>query len=138
MLSYGAQVTFLPIHAKTQDVNPGLFFLVFALAITAVRGYAGRFSDRMGRPAVAVVGLALTAGALAVQALTRGAASLMAAGALYGLGFGAATTALMAWCMDVVDAANRGRAMATFLTAAGAALAGASLVLLRRRRYAAG
>ena len=117
MLSYGLQITFLPIHARAQDTNPGVFFLVFALAVTAVRGYAGRLSDRVGRRAVAVLGLALTAGALAVQALTRGAAGLVAAGALYGLGFGAATTALMAWCVDVVDAANRGRAMGTYYTA---------------------
>ena len=161
MLSYGAQLTFLPLHAQTQGVNPGLFFLIFALVVTAVRGWAGRLSDRFGRVAVAIGGLTLTAAALAVQALTRGAASLVAAGALYGLGFGAATTALMAWCMDVVDAANRGRAMgtyftalelgiglgglsagfgvaaagfgATFLIAAGAALAAAALALLRRR-----
>src|SRR5205823_6086332 len=36
MLGYGALVTFLPIHARQQDVNPGLFFLVFALVVTAV------------------------------------------------------------------------------------------------------
>lgn len=165
MLSYGLQVTFLPIHAKAQDVNPGLFFLVFALAVAAVRGYAGRLSDRFGRVAVAVGGLMLTAAALVVQALTRGAASLVAAGALYGVGFGAATTALMALTVDVVDAANRGRAMgtyytalelgiglgallagfgvgavgfaATFLTAAGAAFAGAVLALARARPRAA-
>ncbi len=164
MLSYGAQVTSLPIHAKAQDVNPGLFFLVFALVVTAVRGYAGRLSDRIGRVAVAVAGLGLAAAALAVQALTGGATSLVAAGALYGVGFSAATTALMAWCVDVVDAANRGRAMgtyytalelgiglgallagfgvatygfaATFLTAAGAALLGAALALARGRRAA--
>lgn len=165
MLSYGAQLTFLPLHAQTQGVNPALFFLIFALVVTAVRGWAGRLSDRVGRVAVAVGGLTLTAAALAVQALTRGAASLVAAGALYGLGFGAATTALMAWCMDVVDAANRGRAMgtyytalelgiglggllagfgvaavgfgATFLIAAGAALAAAALALARGRPRAA-
>jgi MFS family permease len=164
MLSYGAQVTFLPIHAKTQDVNPGLFFLVFALVVTTVRGYAGRLSDRVGRAAVAAGGLLLAAAALVVLALTRGVASLLVAGALYGLGFGAATTALMAWCVDVVDAAKRGRALgtyytalelgiglgalsaglgveavgfaATFLTAAGTALAGAMLALVRAQQAA--
>ena len=161
MLSYGAQLTFLPLHAQTQGVNPALFFLIFALVVTTVRGWAGRLSDRVGRVAVAVEGLTLTAAALAVQALTGGAASLVAAGVLYGVGFSAATTALMAWCVDVVDAANRGRAMgtyytalelgiglgalsagfgvaaggfaATFLGAAGAALAGALLALARAR-----
>src|SRR5881396_1994619 len=58
-----------------------------------------------------------SASAVAALALTRGAPSLMAAGVLYGAGFGALTTALMAWCVDVVDAKNRGRALGTYYTA---------------------
>ncbi len=162
MLGYGALVTFLPIHAEQQDVNPGLFFFVFALVVTAVRNYAGQLSDRFGRVVVAVGGLLLAATALAGLALTSGATSLMAAGALYGVGFGALTTALLAWCVDVVDEANRGRAMgtyytalelgiglgslgagfgveavgfaSTFLSAAASTLAGAVLALCRRPR----
>jgi MFS family permease len=161
MLGYGALVTFLPIHASQQGVNAGLFFLVFALVIAAVRTSAGRLSDRVGRGAVAAGGLLLAAAALGVLALANSAASLVAAGALYGAGFGAATTALLTWCVDVVDAASRGRAMgtyytalelgiglgalgagfgvdavgfaATFLAAALAALAGGGLALARRR-----
>ena len=86
MLGYGALVTFLPIRARDQDVNPGLFFLVFALVVTAVRNYAGRLSDRLGRVAVAVGGLWLAAAALAALAVARGAGILMAAGVLYGAG----------------------------------------------------
>src|SRR2546421_8790525 len=56
MLGYGALVTFLPIHARQQDVNPGLFFLVFALVVTAVRNYAGHLSDRFGRVTAAAAG----------------------------------------------------------------------------------
>src|SRR2546427_285587 len=117
MLGYGALVTFLPIHAEQQDVNPGLFFFVFALVVTAVRNYAGQLSDRFGRVVVAVGGLVLAATALAGLALTSGATSLMAAGALYGVGFGGLTTAPPAWGVDVVGAANPGLAMGTYYTA---------------------
>jgi len=117
MLGYGALVTFLPIHARQQDVNPGLFFLVFALVVTAVRNYAGHLSDRFGRVTVAAAGLGLAAAALAALAVASDASSLMAAGVIYGAGFGALTTALLAWCVDVVDGANRGRAMGTYYTA---------------------
>src|SRR3989442_7222965 len=110
-------VTFLPIHARQQDVNPGLFFLVFALVVTAVRNYAGHLSDRFGRVIVAAAGLGLAAAALAALAVASDASSLMAAGVIYGAGFGALTTALLAWCVDVVDEANRGRAMGTYYTA---------------------
>jgi len=162
MLGYGAQMTFLPLYAQSQGVNAGLFFLVFALVITVVRDAAGRLADRVGRVPVAVFGLLLSAAALVVLALGRGAVGLMTAGTLYGVGFSAATTALMAWCVDAVDAASRGRALGTyytaleigiglgalgagfgvealgfaptFLVAAGAALAGAALALFRGRR----
>ena len=117
MLGYGALVTFLPIHARQPDVNPGLFFLVFALVVTAVRNYAGHLSDRFGRVTVAAAGLGLAAAALAALAVASDASSLMAAGVIYGAGFGALTTALLAWCVDVVDEANRGRAMGTYYTA---------------------
>jgi MFS family permease len=117
MLTYGAQVSFLPLHADAQGVNPGVFFLVFALVVAVVRGVAGRLSDRVGRSHVAAAGLVVTAAALAVQALTSGATALALAGALYGIGFGTAQPAIMAWSVDAVDPGRRGRAMGTFYTA---------------------
>lgn len=117
MLTYGVQVTFLPLHAEQLDVNPGVFFLVYALTLTLVRGPAGRLSDRLGRRPVAALGLALGAAALVVLALAEDVVGLALAGALYGLAGGVAQPALMAWCIDVVAAADRGRAMGTFFTA---------------------
>ena len=164
MLTYGAQVTFLPLHAERLGVNSGIFFLVYALVLTVARGPAGRLSDRFGRRPVAASGLALAALALVVLALGEGALGLALSGALYGLAGGIAQPALMAWCVDVVAAADRGRAMgtyftalelgiaigamssglavarwgfvATFLAAAGVAMAGAGLALARPRTRA--
>jgi predicted MFS family arabinose efflux permease len=39
------------------------------------------------------------------------------AGAVYGLAYGTAQPALMAWCVDGAAASDRGRAMGTFYTA---------------------
>jgi predicted MFS family arabinose efflux permease len=39
------------------------------------------------------------------------------AGAVYGLAYGTAQPALMAWCVDGASASDRGRAMGTFYTA---------------------
>jgi MFS family permease len=124
MLTYGAQVSFLPIYAHRQSMNAGLFFLVFALAVALVRGHAGRLSDRLGRVPVAVAGLLLTAAALTALAFTRDLAGLAAAGALYGAGFGTAQPALMAWCVDRAGPRNRGRAMGTYYTALELGIAG--------------
>lgn len=116
MLTYGALVTFLPLHAQHLGVNPGVFFLVYALTLTVTRGPAGRLSDRFGRAPVASAGLGVAALALAVLALSEGAPALAVVGALYGLAGGIAQPALGAWCVDVVAPADRGRAMGTFFT----------------------
>ena len=117
MFTYGVQVAFLPLHADAEGVNPGVFFLAFALTVTVVRAPAGRLSDRTGRPPVAAAGLTLIAAALVVLVLTAGLPGLVLAGAVYGLGYGAAQPALMAWCVDEATEGDRGRAMATFYSA---------------------
>lgn len=127
MITYGVQMSFLPLFAHEQAINSGLFFLVFALVVAAVRGHAGRVSDRLGRVPVAATGLALAAGALVMLALTRNVAGLAAAGALYGLGFGSAQPALMAWCVDRVGPQDRGRAMGTYYTALELGIAGGAM-----------
>jgi MFS family permease len=117
MVTYGAQVSFLPLFAHDLGLNPGLFFLVFAAVVALVRGRGGRLSDRLGRAPVSVVGMGLAATGLVVLALTRSLGGLALAGALYGIGFGAAQPVLMAWCVDRVAPEDRGRAMGTYYTA---------------------
>jgi MFS family permease len=161
MFTYGVQVAFLPLHADSHGINPGVFFLVFAVTITLARGPAGRISDARGRAPLAATGLGLAALALVVLALSEGAVGLATAGAIYGLAYGTAQPALVAWCVDDVAEGDRGRAMGTFYTAleigialgaagsglaiarwgftgtflatAGVAAAGAALALARRR-----
>ena len=117
MFTYGTQVAFLPLHADTHGVNPGVFFLVFALTTTLTRGPAGRLSDRRGRRALAAAGLFFAGAALVLLAFRRDVVGLGVAGAVYGLAYGTAQPALMAWCVDGALPADRGRAMGTLYTA---------------------
>jgi len=117
MLPYGTQITFVPLHAHAQGVNPGVFFLVHAVTLALVRAPAGRLSDRVGRAPVAAGGLALGAAALVVLGFGEGLLGLALAGGLYGVAFGVAQPTLMAWCVDGAAPGDRGRAMGTFFTA---------------------
>jgi len=117
MFTYGTQVAFLPLHADTLGVNPGLFFLAFAVTIALVRGPAGRLSDRIGRAPVSATALGLAAVALVALAFSDTALGLAVSGGIYGMAYGAAQPALMAWCVDDVADHDRGRAMATFYSA---------------------
>src|SRR5690606_32691694 len=88
--AYGAVTTFVPLFAVTIDVNPGIYFLVYALALAVSRPLSGTLSDRLGEAAVIVPGTALTAIALAVLGSARGLGGVVAAAVLYGIGFGSA------------------------------------------------
>jgi MFS family permease len=117
-LHYGAVTTFLPLLARERSLgSPGLFFTLMAVALLVVRTRAGQLSDRYGRGAVVAPALALVAASLLVVGTARSPWALYGAGLLFGLGLGAAQPALMAWAADLVPAADRGKAMATFYTA---------------------
>jgi MFS family permease len=116
-LTYGALVAFLPLHADTYGVNPGVFFVVYALALTAVRRPAGRVSDRRGRAPVVVVGLVVQAAALVILALAEQVWSFVAGGIVFGAGHGIAHTVVLAWAVDGAPPGQRGRAMGTVYTA---------------------
>lgn len=113
MFSYGALASFVPLHALQRGMaNPGLFFTVYAGAMVAAQVAAGWASDRFGRSAAILPGLALAAvGLLAVAALEGW--WLLVAAAVYGLGAGAAQPALYASAGDLVPPEQRGSAMAT-------------------------
>lgn len=118
MATYGVQVAFLPLYVQSlEGGNPGVFFLAFALVVAAVRGYAGRLSDRIGRAPVTAAGMLLVGVAMGALALRAELTALLLAGALYGIGYGTAQPALMAWSVDRVPAEERGKAMGTFYTA---------------------
>jgi MFS family permease len=140
MTTYGLQAAFLPLYARSRGANAGVFFLVLAVVIAVVRGYAGQLSDRVGRAPVTAAGMALTAASLVALAAGAGPVSLALAGGLYGLGFGAAQPALMAWTVDLVPPGERGTAMGTYYTAVELGIAVGAIgfgVLLARSSYAA-
>lgn len=118
MATYGVQIAFLPLYVRSVGAgNPGLFFMVFALVVALVRGYAGRLSDRLGRAPVTAAGMVLSGLGTAGIALSGEPLALVLSGVLYGIGFGAAQPSLMAWTADLVPPLERGKAMGTFFTA---------------------
>lgn len=115
--AYGAVTTFVPLFAVTIDVNPGIYFLVYALALAVSRPLSGTLSDRLGEAAVIVPGTALTAIALAVLGSARGLGGVVAAAVLYGIGFGSAQTAFQATMLNMVPRERFGMANASFFMA---------------------
>ncbi|WP_339295769.1 MFS transporter [Paenibacillus sp. FSL W7-1279] len=116
-VAYGGITTFLPLFAESIRVNPGTFFLVYAVALTLIRPFAGKLSDRFGEAAVIIPSLVVTAGALIVLSLSSGLPGLIIAAILYGIGFGSAQPALQAATLRIAPEDRRGAANASFMTA---------------------
>ncbi len=114
-VTHRALVTFLPLMGQERPLgNPGIFFTAAAIMLVAVRAKAGSLSDRWGRGPTIVPGLLLAALAVGLVGTAFGAATIVIAGALYGLAFGLAQPALMALAADRASEADRGRAIATY------------------------
>jgi MFS family permease len=129
-LAYGALVSFLPVEMAERGGGTGLFFTVYAFAILASRPFAGALSDRLGRRAVVVPGLALGGVGTVILGASPAGVWLVVAALLIGLGIGGASfPGLMALAVDRSPADARGGAMAAFFTAYDLAIAfGAALL----------
>ena len=119
----------MPLFAVTIDVNPGAYFLVYALALTLARPLAGTLSDRYGEATVIVPATALTIVALVVLSAATGLGGVVAAAALYGIGFGSAQPALQAAMLSMVSRERFGIANASFFTAFDLGIAFGSTLL---------
>jgi MFS family permease len=114
-VAFGAIQAFLPLMAEARDLgNAGLFFVMYGLVVVPLRPVVGAIADRYGRAVVFVPGL--VAGGLGMLLLAAASTQgvMLAAAVLFGLGFGAAHTALLALTVDRADSEQRGVAMSTF------------------------
>jgi MFS family permease len=114
-MGFGAVGAFIAIFAESRGIrNPGIYFMVQAVALLFSRSFAGHVADRYGRSVVIIPGLILMAGSLGMLPLARGLAAFVVSGSLFGLGFGAAQPATMALLIDRVPSDERGLATSTY------------------------
>jgi len=113
MVAFGANIALLAVHASRRGVaNPGVVFTAQAMGLLVALLLIYRLSDRIGRMAIVLPGMALAALGMWATALSSGW-TLVLAGALSGAGLGAAQPMLFALGADMVPPEERGSAMAT-------------------------
>lgn len=101
--AYGGITTFLPLFASSINVNPGTFFLVYAIALTIVRPISGKLLDKYGEVSIILPALCITILAIVVLTMANGLTGIIIAATLYGMGFGSAQPALQAAMLTIVD-----------------------------------
>lgn len=117
-MSFGAVLSFLPLFVQDRQLgNPGLYFIVYSIAVIIARPVSGKWSDHVGRARVIIPGLLVLALAMTLLPYAASLVWLLSVAALQGVGFGAVQPALMAFCVDRVTERERGPALATLMLA---------------------
>ncbi len=128
-ITYGPILSLLSLYGVDRGLgNVGIFFTVFAVALTITRPLGGRLADSWGYEPTAVAGLVFVGVGLLTLASAHSMPVLLAAAALYGMGFGTTQPSLQAIVIHRVVPARRGAGMATFLIAYDLGLAIGSVV----------
>ncbi len=116
-VAYGAILSFLAPFADDYRLTAaGGYFSTFAVAMMLAQASAGWLSDRLGRRAVAVPGLAVVVVSMVGLALVRSDTGLLLAGAGFGLSWGFARAGLDTAVVDAVTDKARGTAVSVLYT----------------------
>lgn len=116
--SYGAMLTLLPERSVSIGfVNKGSMFMVFAFASVAVRIFAGRLSDRLGRVRVLASGIIFLVIGLSVCSQSTTPLTLIVGCVFYGLSNGITSPTLFAWATDICPSHHKARAFASLYIA---------------------
>jgi MFS family permease len=115
---YGGLMSFVAVRSDELGISPrSTFFAAFATTVFVTRVFSGRLADRIGHRRVFIPCLALVTVGLGATAIARTRVELVAAAAVFGLGFGNQYPAFVAHVMRFVDPKRRGAAFGGILAA---------------------
>jgi MFS family permease len=115
---YGAITSFSAIYADAIGVTPkSLYLTVLAVVILFTRPLSGLLGDRIGYRRIFIPSLVLIACGLALLSIVGTRGSLVVSAIVFGLGFGNAYPAFVAYVLRDVTATRRGAAFGAILAA---------------------
>ncbi|WP_238455605.1 MFS transporter [Desulfolucanica intricata] len=116
--TYGSVVSFIALYAGQKGIaNIGIFFTVYAIALTLIRPLSGILIDRKGFNVVVLPGIILIAISMIILSQANNLWIFLLTGIIYGIGFGALHPSMQALAVKYVAPNRRGAANATFFTA---------------------
>lgn len=115
--TFGGVVTLLPLHIKDMGMEAfhvGILLATFAVTFIILQMPVGTLSDRVGRLAPTVVGLAVGIVALVLMPQVTALPWLVVVMALYGVAYGTIFPSISAMVADQTSPAERGMATGIF------------------------
>lgn len=127
---YGGIVSFITVFGAGQHLsNPGLFFLIYALALGVVRPLSGIIMDRQGPRIIMGVGLVTMIAGFFWLSQANGEIHFLIAAAMIGIGSGIALPVIFTMALNIVEPQRRGAANATVFSAMDMGIGLGSVVL---------
>ena len=115
---YGGITSFVALYADANGIAPkGIFFIAFSLVVVVTRPFSGRLADRIGHRRVFLPCLVLIVVSLALLAAMPTFWGMLSAAIVFGIGFGSAYPAYVAYVTRHVTPARRGAAFGGILAA---------------------
>lgn len=112
--SYGAVLTLTPEKSDALGMeNRGIFFMFFTAASVAVRFFAGKVSDKVGRVPVLKVGAGVLIISMLLIGFSESVVVFLLGGVLFGLSTGVSSPTVFAWTVDLSHEKQRGKGLAT-------------------------
>jgi len=128
-LPFGILLTLMPDQTTATGIgNKGLFFGVYIAFSVILRFLAGRASDRYGRVNILIIGASILVVSTLMIAHIDNELMFFLSAAVFGIGVGFYAPTTFAWCVDLADPENKGRAMATFYIALELAILSGGLI----------
>lgn len=127
-------IVFAVTPDMTEDLglsNKGWFFGYYALSTIAIRLFASRLSDIIGRRKTLIIGMTFMSISMSVLALSTDGFSSMIGSIIFGIATGISSPTLFAWTADLSPTHRRGVGAGTiFIALEGGIILGSASILL--------
>jgi MFS family permease len=129
--AYASIMTFISVYAEERGLFEyvSLFFIVFAVAMIAVRPYTGRLYDTKGPSSVIYPSFIFFAAGLFLLSNIQSAWTLLFSGVLIGIGYGSIIPCFQALAIQSAEKHRSGHATSTFYTIFDSGMAAGAFLL---------
>jgi MFS family permease len=138
-VGYGGATSYVALMATERHIPPrGLFFAVMAVTIILTRVTTSRLGDRYGVKALLFPSLLMIPPALLILAFATHVWQIVAAGILFGAGFGGAYPSFASFVLNNTDPRMRGRTFGSIIWAFDTGIGSGSMLtglLVEARGY---